>query len=120
MRKALGLVVCVCLSVAAAHAASPTRISGLNHRVLILEDVEGIPHIIAVDEHDLFFAQGWVHARDRLFQMDVSRRLASGTLAELLGPGALESDVRQAMRRRAVRSAASAEARLGRKKEGNA
>ena len=39
------------------------------------------------------YFQGWVHAHDRLFQMDVSRRTASGTLAELLGPGALPQDV---------------------------
>ncbi|HEY6051492.1 MAG TPA: penicillin acylase family protein, partial [Thermoanaerobaculia bacterium] len=47
----------------------------------------------ASDEHDLFFLQGWVHAQDRLFQMDVTRRRASGTLAELLGTGALGGDV---------------------------
>lgn len=58
-----------------------------------MRDANGVPHILAQNEQDLFFLQGWVHTQDRFFQMDVSRRLASGTLAELLGPGALRSDV---------------------------
>ena len=59
----------------------------------ILRDVDGMPHIDAFDEHDALFLQGWVQAQDRLFQIDVLRRQASGTLAELLGTGALPSDV---------------------------
>jgi penicillin G amidase len=59
----------------------------------ILRDVDGMPHIYAFDEHDALFLQGWVEAQDRLFQIDVLRRQASGTLAELLGSGALSSDV---------------------------
>jgi len=59
----------------------------------ILRDVDGMPHIYAFDEHDALFLQGWVQAQDRLFQLDVLRRQASGTLAELLGSGALSSDV---------------------------
>ena len=51
----------------------------------ILRDVDGMPHIYAFDEHDALFLQGWVQAQDRLFQLDVLRRQASGTLAELLG-----------------------------------
>ena len=47
----------------------------------------------AFDEHDALMLQGWVQAQDRLFQLDVLRRQASGTLAELLGAGALSSDV---------------------------
>ncbi|MGE5134752.1 MAG: penicillin acylase family protein, partial [Gemmatimonadota bacterium] len=61
--------------------------------------------------HDVFFLQGWVHARDRLFQMDVSRRQPSGTLAELLGSAALPSDVQArtiGLRRAAERSWAAA------------
>lgn len=56
-------------------------------------DDEHIGHITARTERDAFFVQGWLHAQDRLFQMDVSRRTASGTLGELLGPAALKSDV---------------------------
>src|SRR6266705_4317105 len=46
----------------------------------ITRDTLGIAHIAARNEHDLFFLQGYVHAQDRLFQMDIDRRLASGTL----------------------------------------
>ena len=59
----------------------------------ILRDVDGMPHIYAHDEHDAVFLQGWVTAQDRLFQIDVLRRQASGTLAELAGSGALGSDI---------------------------
>jgi penicillin amidase len=59
----------------------------------IVTDKDGIPHISAKSETDMAFLQGYVHARDRLFQMDVSRRQADGTLAELLGPAALTNDV---------------------------
>ena len=59
----------------------------------IARDVDGISHIVAGNAHDLFFLQGWVHARDRLFQMDLTRRQVSGTLAELFGPSQLGSDV---------------------------
>ena len=58
----------------------------------ITRDTTGIAHIRAKSLHDLFYHQGWVHADDRLFQMDVSRRRASGTLAELLGATALPGD----------------------------
>jgi penicillin amidase len=53
----------------------------------IVTDTDGIPHIFAKSETDMAYLQGYVHARDRLFQMDVSRRRADGTLAELLGVG---------------------------------
>lgn len=76
-----------------AAAEAPQILPGLKSSGSILRDVDGIPHIIARNEHDLIFLQGWAHARDRLFQMDVSRRTASGTLAELLGGPALGSDV---------------------------
>ncbi len=68
-------------------------IKGLREAAAIVRDSKGIPHIFAANDHDIFFLQGWVHARDRFFQMDVKRREASGTLAELLGPAALPSDV---------------------------
>lgn len=60
---------------------------------MVVRDANGVPHIFAANEHDLFFLQGWVQAEDRLFQMDLVRRQASGRLAELLGPAALTSDV---------------------------
>jgi penicillin amidase len=68
-------------------------LSGLIQKTRVIRDTYGISHIYAQNEHDLFFMQGYVHAQDRLFQMDISRRQATGTLAELFGPELLESDV---------------------------
>ncbi|WP_455212858.1 penicillin acylase family protein [Kaarinaea lacus] len=62
-------------------------------KTTVIRDTDGIAHIYAKNEHDLFFMQGYIHAQDRLFQMDMSRRQAAGTLAELFGPDLLESDV---------------------------
>lgn len=90
-----------------AAADTPERLAGLKAGATILRDTSGIAHVRAANEHDLFFLNGWVHAEDRLFQMDVSRRRASGTLAELLGPAALGSDVQLrtiGLRRAAERS----------------
>ncbi len=69
------------------------QIAGLDHPVTIVRDADGIPNIYARTEHDLVFAQGWVQAQDRLFQMDLSRRGAAGTVAELVGPEAIAADV---------------------------
>ena len=55
-------------------------------------DTHGIPHIQSDDEEAVWFAQGYVHARDRFFQMELARRLASGRLAEIFGSQALDSD----------------------------
>jgi penicillin G amidase len=73
--------------------AGPAGLSGLEGPARIVRDADGIAHILAGNRHDLFFLQGAVHAQDRLFQMDVRRRQADGTLAELLGPAALPTDV---------------------------
>src|SRR4051812_28274909 len=62
------------------------RTPGLHAPVEIVRDSNGIAHITAKDEHDLFFAQGWSAARDRLFQLELWRRQATGTMAEALGP----------------------------------
>jgi penicillin G amidase len=85
----------------------PERLRGLVAAAQVWRDSSGIAHIRATNEHDLFFLQGYVHAQDRLFQMDVARRQASGRLAELLGPAAIESDVNTrtlGIRRAAVES----------------
>jgi penicillin amidase len=74
-------------------AADPVDVPGLEGPASVDRDANGVAHIRAGSRHDLFFLQGWVHAQDRLFQMDVRRRQAGGTLAELLGPAALPSDV---------------------------
>jgi penicillin amidase len=93
MMKAIRLAAFVLSLAAFAPAVAGTTLPGLDHRATIVRDANGVPHIFAANEHDLFFLQGWVHAEDRLFQMDLIRRQASGTLAELLGPAALASDV---------------------------
>lgn len=63
--------------------------------VTILRDGRDIPHIVAASERDAFFAQGFVEGSDRLFQMDLTRRYATGTLAEVLGVRALPTDREQ-------------------------
>lgn len=68
------------------------RIAGLESAVTIQRDDYGVPHIAAKNEHDLFFAQGYVHAQDRLWQMDISRRAGQGRLSEILGSSALKFD----------------------------
>ena len=60
----------------------------LEGEVEVILDRDGVPHIFAENDHDLFCAEGYVHARDRFFQMDLTRRQANGDLAELLGVGA--------------------------------
>src|SRR5450755_897420 len=71
---------------------SGTLIAPVAQRVTIARDALGVPHITAASEDDAFFAQGYVVAQDRLFQMDGLRRLAGGNLAEIVGPAALELD----------------------------
>ena len=66
---------------------------GLNAPVDIYRDQAGIPHIYASNEHDLFFAQGYVHAQDRFWQMDFQRHVGSGRLSELLGEVTLDTDI---------------------------
>lgn len=68
-------------------------ISGLVQPVEIIKDAWGISHIYAQNQKDLFFAQGFNAARDRLFQLEIWRRQATGTMAEILGPKALKRDI---------------------------
>ena len=71
---------------ARAQAAPSMRLPGLRAPVQLTRDSAGIVHINAQNEHDLFFAQGYSAARDRLFQLELWRRQATGTMAEALGP----------------------------------
>ncbi len=68
------------------------KINGLNDSVKVYRDQNGVPHIVAKNKHDLYIAQGYVTAQDRLFQMDLSRRQASGTLSEVVGKAAVDKD----------------------------
>jgi len=69
------------------------QLAGLQARVEIWRDARGIPHIRAQSLDDLFFAQGYVTAQDRLWQMDLSRRLARGELSEIFGERTLRFDI---------------------------
>ncbi len=66
---------------------------GLKQPVNVLRDRWGVAHVYAANQHDLFFAQGFVAAQDRLFQMELWKRSGQGRLAEVLGPSALLRDV---------------------------
>ena len=68
------------------------RLKGLRKPVRVLRDEWGVAHIYAETQNDLFFAQGFVAAQDRLWQMDLWRRVGEGKLAEVLGPRAIERD----------------------------
>jgi penicillin G amidase len=67
-------------------------VHGLSDYVRIDRDSLGVPQIWAASEEDLLFAQGFVHAQDRLWQMELFRRVADGRLSEILGPQTLETD----------------------------
>lgn len=68
------------------------RVAGLKAEVRLVRDRNGIPHIYAKNADDLFLAQGFVQAQDRLFQIDLWRRSTQGRLAEILGPDFVERD----------------------------
>src|SRR4051812_35024999 len=112
-RVLIGLVLLVVLAFAglgvwltqATKAALPQldgnlAVAGLTAPVSVIRDQHGVPHIKAASLPDLFFAQGYVTAQDRLWQMDMSRRAAAGELSEILPPrlfgdGVLRLDKRQ-------------------------
>jgi penicillin amidase len=74
-------------------ATSTIHVRGLAEPVEVLRDRWGINHIYAKNEHDLFFTQGYCAARDRLFQLELWRRQATGTVAEILGRKELKRDM---------------------------
>lgn len=67
-------------------------LDGLEEEVNVYRDAHGVPHIFAQNRHDLYMAQGFVHAQDRFWQMEFWRRVGQGRLAEMLGPDLLETD----------------------------
>ena len=71
------------------------EVKGLAAPVTVTRDAHGVPTIAAENFDDLFFAQGYVTAQDRLWQMDVMRRFAAGELAEILGPDLVAHDREQ-------------------------
>lgn len=68
------------------------KLSGLKQKVSIYRDDSGIPHINAENEQDLYRSFGWVHASERLFQLDLYRRASSGELSEIFGDITLDKD----------------------------
>jgi penicillin amidase len=71
------------------------HVAGLSAPVTVERDAHGVPHIEAATQDDLFLAQGYVTAQDRLWQMDALRRNADGELAEILGPSLVKHDKAQ-------------------------
>ncbi len=67
-------------------------LAGLNGQVEIVRDADGVPHIFAATDHDAYFALGYVHAQDRLWQMEFQRRVGAGRLSEILGDATLDTD----------------------------
>src|SRR5438034_8475171 len=82
---------------AAANAALPQvsgtlSVGGLTQSVEVLRDTWGVPHIFAKNTRDLFFAQGFTVAQDRMWQLEMWRRNGEGRLAEVLGPDYVTRD----------------------------
>ncbi len=89
--------------------AGEVRLAGLAQGVDVLRDRYGIPHIFAGSLPDAVYALGYVHAQDRLWQMEMSRRIAAGRISEVVGAAGLETD--RFMRTLGVRRAAEANLR---------
>ncbi|MEY4930050.1 MAG: hypothetical protein RI909_774 [Bacteroidota bacterium] len=92
MRTKLLALLCI-LSYSSFAQSTEIKTAGLQQPVEIIRDAYGINHIYAQNEHDLFFAQGYCAAKDRLFQFEMWRRQATGTVSEILGPGHLKRDM---------------------------
>ena len=95
VRLSVGVVAILLVSAAAGFLWLRTSLPGLSETVTvrglgspveIIHDANGIPHILADSAHDAYMSLGFVHARDRLFQMDFMRRLGAGRLSEVIGP----------------------------------
>ena len=104
--KIIGIIALVLLVAAAstvvwfdvlAHRALPQldgtlHVPGLSAPVTVVRDRQGMPHITAANMQDLLFAQGFITAQDRFWEMDMTRRYGNGDLAEILGPAYVKSD----------------------------
>ncbi|AZG14353.1 penicillin acylase family protein [Cupriavidus pauculus] len=72
--------------------AGTQQLSGLRERVVVVRDRNAVPHIQASHPLDAYYALGYVHAQDRLWQMQMNKRIVAGRLAEILGPKAVDND----------------------------
>src|SRR5690606_11041424 len=68
------------------------QIPGLQEEVVVTTDEHGVPHIYASNDHDLYMAQGYMLAKNRMFQMELSRRQASGPLSQVVGEAIVDQD----------------------------
>jgi len=93
LKITIGFIILLSFSLFAQPEQENLTIAGLQQPVKIFRDANGVNHIYAENEHDLFFAQGFCAARDRLFQFEIWRRQATGTIAEILGEEELLRDV---------------------------
>lgn len=89
---ALGGTIFAVLRWSLPQTAGQISLTGLQAPVEVLRDAAGVPHIYADSVHDLFMAQGFVHAQDRFYQMDVWRHTTAGRLSEMFGKATLEDD----------------------------
>lgn len=109
MHRSLGLTFVLCalsLSAQDLPIGRMTQLAGMDRPGMLIREANGIPHVFALTMHDAWFLNGWLHAQDRLFQMDTNRRIAGGTLGEVLGSAALSNDVQ--LRTLGLRRAAEA------------
>ena len=88
MKKILLLIFFISIS-----CSNNQNINGLEEEVEVLRDKYGINHIYANNENDLFFMQGYLAAKDRLFQFEIWRRQATGTVSEIFGEEEFERDL---------------------------
>ena len=99
----IGLVVVLLVVAASAYGAWTVRrsfpqtagtltVSGLQSPVEVVRDSRGIPQVYADSPHDLFFAQGYVQAQDRFWEMDVRRHITAGRLSEMFGASQVDTD----------------------------
>lgn len=93
MRNVLTLLFALLLVACQPNNPNSLEIEGLKEPVEIIRDEWGLNHIYAENQHDLFFAQGYAAAKDRLFQFEIWRRQATGTVAEILGERELKRDI---------------------------
>lgn len=88
----VAVVVVLVLRSSVAQTRGQVRVAGLASEVRVVRDAHGVPHIEAESRSDAVFALGFVHAQDRLWQMEFQRRLGSGRLAEAVGSSGLTAD----------------------------
>jgi len=93
MKNHLTLLFVIFLFSCSSKPTNEVAINGLKAPVEIIRDEWGLNHIYAKNQHDLFFSQGYAAAQDRLFQFEIWRRQATGTVAEILGEKELKRDI---------------------------